>query len=91
MGGHLVGVLHIAGWWVGHVFKSELVPCTVLGGVLTILKDQNGIFYLKMPFFTKNLPIFTKKLHFFAKNLPFFTTKKILFFTKKQFKILLKK
>ena len=49
-------------------------------GVLTILNDQNGIFYLKMPFFTKNLPIFTKKLHFFAKNLPFFTTKNTIFY-----------
>ena len=42
-------------------------------GVLTILNDQNGIFYLKIAFFTKNLPIFTKKLDYFAKNLPFFT------------------
>ena len=47
-------------------------------GVLTILNDQNGIFYLKMAFFTKNLPTFTKKLDFFAKNLPFFTTKNII-------------
>ena len=65
-GGRLVRILHIAGWWVGHAFKSEMVSDTIWVGVLTILNDQNGIFYLKMPFFTKNLPIFTKKLQFFC-------------------------
>ena len=90
-GGRLVRIPHIAGWWVGHAFKSEMVSDTIWVGVLTILNDQNGIFYLKMPFFTKNLPIFTKKLHFFAKNLPFFTTKKYYFLLKKSLKFLLKK
>ena len=65
---------------VGHAFKSEMVSDTIWVGVLTILNDQNGIFYLKMAFFTKNLPIFTKKLDFFAKNLPFFTKKSIIFY-----------
>ena len=65
-GGRLVRMLHIARWWVGHAFKSEMVSDTIWVGVLTILNDQNGIFYLKMPFFTKNLPIFTKKLQFFC-------------------------
>ena len=51
-------------------------------GVLAILNDQNGIFYLKMAFFTKNLPIFTKKLDFLLK-IYHFLQKKILFFTKK--------
>ena len=87
----LVWILHIAGWWVGDAFKSEMVSDTIWVGVLTILNDQNGIFYLKMPFFTKNLPIFTKKLHFFAKNLPFFTTTKLLFFTLKKVKKITKK
>ena len=60
-GGRLVKIVHIAGWWVGHAFKSEMVSDTIWVGVLTILNDLND-FYLKMPFFTKNLPIFTKKL-----------------------------
>ena len=59
-------------------------------GVLTILHDQNGIFYFKMLFCTKNLPIFTKKLHFFCSifykeklYITIFTIKKLQFFTKK--------
>ena len=34
----------IAGWWVGHAFKSEMVSDTIWVGVFTILNDQNGIY-----------------------------------------------
>ena len=44
---------------MGHAFKSEMVSDTIWVGVLTVLNDQNGIFYLKISFFPKHLPIFT--------------------------------
>ena len=76
---------------MGHAFKSEMVSDTIWVGVLTILNDQNGIFYLKMPFFTKNLPIFTKKLQFLLKIFHFLQQQKYHFLLKKSLKKLLKK
>ena len=83
-GGRLVKIVHIAGCVMLSNMKWYQLPFGV--GVLTILNDQNGIFYLKMSFFTKNLPIFghvflvtpvepysefVKIIHF-AKKEPFF-------------------
>ena len=42
-------------------------PITFGVGVLTILNDRNGIFYLKMAFFTKFFKKITKKLDFLLK------------------------
>ena len=62
-GGRLVRIPHIAGWWVGHGFKSKVVSDTTLGGCLN---EKSGIIYFKMAFFSKNSPI-TKKWDFLLK------------------------